>query len=113
MHTPLTILWVLASLVGLSSCQPAQPATTTSAQPSVTAATPGAPTEATARAAVARYVQQQPSAALYQVDSARALEVENHWQVLVPRADWAGRMPDKAAFEVDKQTGTVTPLAVK
>ncbi|UOQ78731.1 hypothetical protein MUN84_09455 [Hymenobacter sp. 5516J-16] len=110
-----TFLLMLASWVGFSSCQPAQPVTATPAQASETATTPaaGASTEAAARAAVARFVQQQPNAALYQLDSARALEVENHWQVLVPRTDWAGRMPNKAAFEVDKQTGVVTVLAVK
>ncbi|GAB2475895.1 hypothetical protein GCM10011375_22410 [Hymenobacter qilianensis] len=56
---------------------------------------------------------QQPNAALYQLDSARVLEVDDHWQILVPRTDWAGRMPNKAAFDVDKQTGAVSPLAVK
>ncbi|MBX0289612.1 hypothetical protein K3G63_04135 [Hymenobacter sp. HSC-4F20] len=62
---------------------------------------------------MARYVQQQPNPALYQLDSARVLELEAQWQVLVPRTDWVGRMPNKAAFTVDKATGTVTGLPVK
>ncbi|GAB3242195.1 hypothetical protein GCM10027346_38230 [Hymenobacter seoulensis] len=66
-----------------------------------------------ALAAVTRYVQQQSNASLFQVDSARALDVQDHWQVLVPRTDWAGRMPNKAAFRVDKQTGAVTTVSVK
>ncbi|QNP52360.1 hypothetical protein [Hymenobacter qilianensis] len=82
-----------------------------SRQPASTAA--AASTEAQARAAVVRFVMQQPNAALYQLDSARVLEVDDHWQILVPRTDWAGRMPNKAAFDVDKQTGAVSPLAVK
>ncbi|TGE08239.1 hypothetical protein [Hymenobacter fodinae] len=66
-----------------------------------------------ARAAVAAYVKSQPNAALYQLDSARVMDVDTNWQVLVPRTDWAGRMPNAAAFEVDKKTGTVTTLKVK
>jgi hypothetical protein len=69
--------------------------------------------QAAARAAVARYLQSQPNAQLYVVDSARVVDVDTHWQVLVPRTDWAGRMPNRARFEVDKVTGTVQDLPVK
>jgi hypothetical protein len=83
----------------------ATPATTTSATP--------AATEAAARAAVARYIQAQPNAALYVPDSARVVDVDTHWQVLVPRTDWAQRMPNRARFEADKQTGQVSTQPVK
>jgi hypothetical protein len=72
-----------------------------------------APTEAAARQAVARYIQAQPNAALYVPDSARVVDVDTHWQVLVPRTDWAQRMPNRARFEVDKQTGQVSTQPVK
>ena len=91
----------------------------TSASPPATplaadaAPTPGAQTEPAARAAVARYIQALPNAALYVPDSARAVDVATHWQVLVPRTDWAKRLPNKAAFEVDKATGAVTVRPVK
>jgi hypothetical protein len=62
---------------------------------------------------VGRYLQGQPNAALYVLDSASVVDVDTHWQVLVPRTDWAKRMPNKAAFEVDKPTGTVRGLPVK
>jgi hypothetical protein len=81
------------------------PATTPSATP--------ATTEAAARAAVARYIQAQPNATLYVPDSARVVDVDTHWQVLVPRTDWAQRMPNRARFEVDKQTGQVSTQPVK
>ena len=68
---------------------------------------------AAARAAVGRYVQALPNATLYVPDSASVVDVDTHWQVLVPRTDWAQRMPNKAAFEVDKATGTVTTRPVK
>lgn len=83
----------------------ATPADTSSATP--------AATEAAARAAVARYIQAQPNAALYVPDSARVVDVDTHWQVLVPRTDWAQRMPNRARFEVDKQTGQVSTQPVK
>ncbi len=73
----------------------------------------GAPTEAAACAAISLYLQGQPNANLYIVDSARATDLGAHWQVLVPRTDWALRMPNCAALEVDKQTGTVKTLSVK
>lgn len=60
-----------------------------------------------------RYLQGQPNAALYVLDSASVVDVDTHWQVLVPRTDWAKRMPNKAAFEVDKPTGAVRILPVK
>ena len=72
-----------------------------------------APTAKAARAAVARYLLGQPNAALYVPDSASVVEVATRWQVLVPRTDWVRRMPNKAAFEVDKATGAVTTLRVK
>ena len=72
-----------------------------------------APTAEAARAAVARYLQGQPNAALYVPDSASVVDVDAHWQVLVPRTDWAQRMPNKAAFEVDKATGAVSTRPVK
>jgi hypothetical protein len=77
------------------------------------AAAPGAPTEAAARAAVAHYIQPLREAALYALDSARVNDNGPTWQVLVPRTDWAGRMPNRARFEVDKQTGQVSGQPVK
>lgn len=110
---------VLALAAGsLASCQPT-PATTTPATPTADA-TPGAPptpapapTEAAARAAVARYILALPNAARYVPDSARVNDNNRSWQVLVPRTDWAGRMPNRARFEVDKQTGQVSSQPVK
>ena len=99
-------LGLAASFAG---CQP-PPATTPAAAP---APLPGAPTEAAARAAMARYIRALPNASLYVSDSASAVEVDDHWQLLVPRTDWAGRMPNRAAFEVDKASGTVTTRPVK
>ncbi|MCC3158422.1 hypothetical protein LJ737_14325 [Hymenobacter sp. 15J16-1T3B] len=75
--------------------------------------TASAATEADARAALARYLRQQPQANLYVVDSARLVEVDALWQALVPRTDWAKRMPNRAAFEIDKLTGEVRPLPVR
>ncbi len=66
-----------------------------------------------ARAAVGRYLQGQPNAALYVLDSASVVDADTRWQVLVPRTDWAKRMPNKAAFEVEKSTGTVSIRPVK
>ena len=99
-----TCVLFLGLLGGLASCQ----------SQTVPAATvlPAA-SEAQARAAVADYVKTQPNAALYLTDSARVVDVDTKWQVLVPRTDWAKRMPNAAAFEVDKQTGAVTTLMVK
>lgn len=103
-------LVLLAPLSGVLSCQSSTP---TQTNPAAVTPNAGARTEAEARAAVARYVSQQPNAALYQLDSARVVEVDANWQILVPRTDWAGRMPDAAAFDVDKKTGSVTSLLVK
>jgi hypothetical protein len=82
-------------------------------QAAPTAATQPAASAEGARAAVAAYIKTQSNAALYQSDSARVVDVDTKWQVLVPRTDWVGRMPNAAAFEVDKQTGAVSTLKVK
>jgi hypothetical protein len=106
-----------ALLVALASCQPATtPTTATPATPEAAAAMPAttpAPTAEAARAAVGRYLQAQPNAGLYVLDSASVVDVDTHWQVLVPRTDWAKRMPNKAAFEVAKSTGAVSTRPVK
>jgi hypothetical protein len=81
--------------------------------PPAAAPAPGAPTEAAARAAVARHIQALPNAALFVPDSARVNDNDATWQVLVPRTDWAGRMPNRARFEVDKRTGEVSGAPVK
>jgi hypothetical protein len=72
-----------------------------------------ATTEAGARATLARYLQQQPNAAVFQLASATVTDVDTKWQILVPRTDWAKVMPNAAAFEVDKKTGAVTVLRVR
>ena len=106
-----------ALLVALASCQSATAPTTTAPATPTTGTTMPAPataaTAAAARAAVGRYLQGQPNASLYVLDSASVVEVDTRWQVLVPRTDWAKRMPNKAAFEVEKSTGTVSILPVK
>ena len=105
---------VLISLVGATSCQSVHPVAST--QPNqIEAATPptDALTEARARASLARYLQQQPNAAVYQLASATFTDVDTKWQILVPRTDWAKLMPNAAAFEVDKKTAAVTVLRVK
>jgi hypothetical protein len=108
-----------ALLVVLASCQSATaPTTAAPASPEATATTPAmattaAPTAEAARAAVGRYLQAQPNASLYVLDSANVIDVDTHWQVLVPRTDWARRMPNKAAFEVEKGTGAVSTRPVK
>jgi hypothetical protein len=109
-----------ALLLALASCQSATaPTTDAPATPAAAAtapavpATPTASTAEAARAAVGRYLQAQPNASLYVLDSASVVDVDTHWQVLVPRTDWAKRMPNKAAFEVEKSTGAVRTLPVK
>ena len=107
-----------ALLLTLASCQSASaPTTATPTTPEAAAAAPAvataAPTAETARAAVGRYLQAQPNASLYVLDSASVVDVDTHWQVLVPRTDWAKRMPNKAAFEVEKSTGAVSTRPVK
>jgi hypothetical protein len=99
----------------LASCQPTPTTTSTapSAEAAPTAAATPAPDEASARAAVARHIQTLPNATLYVPDSARVNDNEATWQVLVPRTDWANRMPNRARFEVDKQTGQVSSQPVK
>jgi hypothetical protein len=62
---------------------------------------------------VARHIQTLPNAALFVPDSARVNDNDATWQVLVPRTDWAGRMPNRARFEVNKQTGEVSSAPVK
>ncbi|MBD2713832.1 hypothetical protein KBK19_02150 [Microvirga sp. STR05] len=113
----LSFLLSLLGLAMLGSCQQTPSAESPQApseqQAQEQTSATGAPTATAARAAVGRYLQGQPNAALYVLDSASVLEVDDHWQVLVLRTDWAGRMPNRAAFEVDKSTGTVSPLAVK
>ncbi|MBO0360769.1 hypothetical protein J0X19_22605 [Hymenobacter sp. BT186] len=114
MKKTLFSLLVVVSASTLAGCQQTQPAASSSAAEGVAPTVPtGAPTETAARTAVAAYVQQQPNAALFQLDSARFMDLDTHWQVMVPRTDWAKRMPNAAAFEVDKQTGRVTALMVK
>lgn len=117
------LLLPAALLLALAGCQSATaPTTAADAAPADAAAAPattapvtaaGAPTSEAARAAVSRFVQTLPNATLYVPDSASVVDVDTHWQVLVPRTDWAKRMPNKAAFEVDKATGTVTTRPVK
>ncbi|WP_156126286.1 hypothetical protein [Hymenobacter sp. DG25B] len=91
-------------LVGLAGCQPKTPPTTP-AQTSYS--------QADALSAVRRYVLAQPNASLFVVDSASVVDAGPQWQVLVPRTDWAGRMPNRAAFEVSKTTGQVSTRPVK
>jgi hypothetical protein len=117
--TKLLLPLLALGAAALASCQPAANTATSTpppaeAAPAATAAmaTP-APDEASARAAVARYIQTLPNATLYVPDSARVNDNEATWQVLVPRTDWAKRMPNRARFEVDKQTGQVSSQPVK
>ncbi|MBF9140484.1 hypothetical protein [Hymenobacter properus] len=116
MPTLLSYLSLGAALV-LAGCQqspPANTATQTPAQASAETAQPDAPkTEAQARTLTADYVKTLPNAALYVVDSARVNDNGPTWQVLVPRRDWAKRMPNSARFEVNKTTGEVSTGAVK
>lgn len=118
------LLLSLACVLG--SCQRTEiatemPATTADATTADSAASPDAATmpaaavgaEAAARTAVKDYVQALPNRAVYQLDSASVIESDAQFQVLVPRTDWAGRMPNRAAFNVDKQTGVVTAQPVK
>jgi hypothetical protein len=103
-----------AGVLLLANCQTTPPAADVPAAATETPATADQGTTADqARAAVAAYVQALPNAALYQLDSARVMEAGPQWQVMVPRTDWAGRMPNKAAFNVDKQTGAVSTQMVK
>ena len=112
MTTKLFSLLALGAGV-LASCQPTPTTSAAPAAEATPAATAPVPDEAAARAAVARHIQGLPNAALYVPDSARVNDNAASWQVLVPRTDWAGRMPNRARFEVDKQTGQVSSQPVK
>jgi hypothetical protein len=99
-------------LLGLAACQSPK----TAQQVPDPAAIPPAgqvASAAGAKAAVTYYLSQQPNRQLYVADSARVVDAGSSFQVLVPRTDWADRMPNRAAFEVDKATGTVTTRPVK
>ena len=102
-----------SSSVPASAGAPATAAQDTTAAPAAAAAGAAVATEAAARAAVARHIQGLPNATLFVPDSARVNDNNATWQVLVPRTDWAGRMPNRARFEVDKQTGQVSSAPVK
>lgn len=91
-------------LAGIAGCQ--QQTT-----PAITAQT--SYSEADALSAVRHYVQAQPNASLFVIDSASVVDAGAQWQVLVPRTDWANRMPNRAAFEVNKATGEVSSRPVK
>ena len=117
MMTRLPLL-LLSLACALGSCQRTETTPDTAATPNPTTATAAVSatsvgTATAARTVVQSYVQALPNHALYQVDSASIVESDAQFQVLVPRIDWAGRMPNKAAFNVDKQTGTVTEQPVK
>jgi len=101
-----TYLLAGAALCFLASCQQSKTVSSSESQEAVT-------TELAARTAVANYLKAQSNANLYVVDSARVAEDDAQWQVLVPRTDWSERMPNRAAFEVDKRTGKVRTLMVK
>ncbi|WP_210521167.1 hypothetical protein [Hymenobacter terricola] len=113
-RVPSLLIIALTALGGLGSCQRIKPtASVPATTPQPTGATTAAGTQAAARTALTQFLQQKPNAAVFQIDSAQFVDVDNHWQVMVPRTDWAGRMPNAAAFAVDKKTGQVTTLFVK
>ncbi|GAB2963189.1 hypothetical protein GCM10027048_35030 [Hymenobacter coalescens] len=98
----------------LTCCQPAAQTTGTPVVRSAPAPPArSAGTEGEARAVLREYLRNQPQADLYVADSAALVEVDAQWQALVPRTDWVGRMPNRAAFQIDKLTGEVRPLPVK
>jgi len=99
-------------LVGATSCQQSAPHSQEAQQGAITATALPTTAEA-AREAVRRYLSTQPNASLFVPDSARVNDNGSSWQVLVPRTDWAQRMPNRARFEVDKATGTVSTASVK
>ncbi|WP_310393489.1 hypothetical protein [Hymenobacter sp.] len=110
----LAFLLLLGTASALASCQQVPQAASVRPGPAeIVQPAPGAQTAAQARDAVARFLQTQPNAALFVLDSARVNDNETSWQVLVPRTDWARRMPNRARFEVDKATGAVRPAPVK
>jgi hypothetical protein len=111
---------LLGTAWALASCQQTPPSASTPTEPTAPATTPAttAPataqlSEADAKVAVGKFIQNQPNATLFVVDSARVNDNEATWQVLVPRTDWAKRMPNAARFEVDKTTGAVSTGMVK
>lgn len=109
MRVLLIAIWLGVTLAACQSATTPTAQTTARQAPTPTAALA---TE-DARAAVRRYLGTQPDSALYVLSSATILDADASWQVLVPRTDWANRMPNKAAFDVDKATGTVARRAVK
>ncbi|KUG07283.1 hypothetical protein ASU33_13030 [Solirubrum puertoriconensis] len=103
---------MVATLLG--SCQTNPNTRATPVVPSAAPPTAGAATEGEASAALRTFLQAQQNAELFVVDSAELVNVnDNTWQVLVPRTDWADRMPNRAAFEIDKSTGEVRALPVR
>lgn len=107
-----SLLPTAALLLALGACQ--SPKVTQQA-PDPTAVPPAGnvASAAGAQAAVTAYINQLPNAALYAPDSARVVDAGSRFQVLVPRTDWKDRLPNRAAFEVDKATGNVTTRPVK
>ncbi|MBD2722667.1 hypothetical protein [Hymenobacter armeniacus] len=105
---------LLSAAATLAGCQQTPPA---NESPQAPAAAPQPPTagktEAEARTLVAAYVKTLPTPELYVTDSARVNDNGATWQVLVPRRDWARRMPNSARFEVQKETGAVSTAPVK
>ena len=108
---------LLGAAATLAGCQPkaetVQQAPVELAQPAPEGSLPGAKSEAMAMMQVSRYVGAQPNASLYVLDSARVNDNGTSWQILVPRTDWANRMPNRARFEVNKATGEVSAVPVK
>ena len=101
-----------ALLLGLAACQSPK---TAQQVPNPGTGLPTSPvaSAAGAHAAVASYISRLPNQQLYVPDSARVVDAGAAYQVLVPRTDWVGRMPNRAAFEVNKASGAVTTRAVK
>jgi hypothetical protein len=109
------LAYLLLSAAGLlASCQQSTQTESTLRGPAAVAhPAAGAHTEAAARIVVGAYISGQPNASLYLPDSARVNDNGASWQVLVPRTDWARRMPNRVRFEVDKATGAVSTAPVK
>ena len=109
------LAFLLLGAGALGGCQQSATPTDQPAAPAAAATPPAAAVtdQAGARAAVGRYLQTLPDARVYVLDSANVVDVDSHYQVLVPRTDWAGRMPNRARFQVDKATGVVQDLPVK
>lgn len=116
----LALVLLSFALLGLGGCQSTPPAETkapaatpVAVAPAVTEPQLAVPTGADARATVARFILTQPNPTRYVVDSALVNDDGDTWQVLVPRTDWAQRMPNRARFTVSKATGFVRTEAVK